>query len=146
MTDAGTAADAIVGTWRTTGEILGDDAFTVVGTIEGTDAYEWLGRSTIVHRANVTVAGDYSETLEVIGPFDAITGTYPTRAYGSGGDVEDAEATVDAEGTWTFGSGGANAILRIAPDGRSMAAEWRHDLGSGPQLWMRLAFERLDQS
>ena len=45
--------EPLIGTWRTEGEVLGDDGVTAV---EGIDAYEWLG-PFVVHRVDVVVAG-----------------------------------------------------------------------------------------
>lgn len=139
--------DPLIGTWHTQGEVLDEDGSTAVATIEGTDSYEWLGRSYVIHRADVHMGGDHVEVLEVIGPYDPDTGTYQTRAYDSHGGIETSTAGVDDQGVWTFGTDGATATLRVAGDGQSMSADWVRagDAGDGTtwRPWMRMRFTRL---
>jgi hypothetical protein len=98
--------DALIGTCRTEGEILGDDGSTTIGAIEGTDAYEWLGRFFVIHRVDVQMGDDHVEALEIVGPYDRDTGAYSTRAYDNQGGIQTSTATVDDDGVWTFGAGG----------------------------------------
>jgi hypothetical protein len=130
--------DVLIGTWRTQGEILGDDGSTTISTIEGTDTYEWLGRFFVIHRVDVQMGDDHVEGLEVIGGYEPQTGAYPTRAYDNQGGIQTSTATVDDDGVWTFGAAGAKATLRVAEDGQSMSAEWvlTEDDGATWRPWM----------
>ncbi|ADB77551.1 hypothetical protein [Geodermatophilus obscurus] len=133
---------ALIGHWRTAGEVLGDDGRTVVATVEGSDVYEELG-PTVVHRVDVVIGGRRTRALEVVEPYDADRGVFPTRAYDDQGGVEDATATV-RDGVWTFSAGSASATLRVADDGASMSARWTRPGPDGaPQPWMELRFTRV---
>jgi VCBS repeat-containing protein len=136
--------DVLIGTWRTEGELLGDDGSTTIGAIEGTDAYEWLGRFFVIHRVDVQMGHDHVEALEIIGPYDGDTGAYSTRAYDNQGGIQTSTATVDDDGVWTFDANGAKATLRVAEDGQSMSAEWvrTEDDGATWRPWMRLRLTR----
>ena len=133
---------ALIGRWRTEGEVLGDDGRTVVATVEGSDVYEELG-PTVVHRVDVVIGGRRTRALEVVEPYDADRGAFPTRAYDDQGGAEDATATV-RDGVWTFSAGSASATLRVADDGASMSARWTRPGPDGaPQPWMELRFTRV---
>lgn len=135
--------DPLIGTWRTRGEILGADGSTPVGTVDGSDAYEWLGRSFVIHRIDVLMDGERVEGLEIIESYDPATGGFPTRAYDNQGGIQTASATVDDDGVWTFRADGARATLRIAQDARSMSADWVRADGEAWRPWLRLPFERM---
>ena len=133
---------ALIGHWRTAGEVLGDDGRTVVATVEGSDVYEELG-PTVVHRVDVVIGGRRTRALEVVEPYDADRGVFPTRAYDDQGGVQDATATV-RDGVWTFSAGPASATLRVAEDGASMSARWTRPGPDGvPQPWMVLRLTRV---
>lgn len=137
--------EALIGAWRTEGEILGDDGATA-STVDGVDAYEWLGPFFVVHRAAVTIGEDQIESLEMIGPYDPETGAFGTRAYDNDGHIDDATASVDDAGVWTFGAEGARATLWIDEDRQHMRAEWvrTDDGGDTWRPWMQLRFSRLE--
>ncbi|MDL5154604.1 hypothetical protein [Actinomycetospora termitidis] len=122
--------EAIVGTWRTEGEV--DD-----GTpIRGTDAYEWLGEEFVVHHVDVHMGEDRVRALEVIGPISA--SPVPSRAFGSDGTVEDSVVELTGDGHLGFGSTGARAVLRV--DGDTATGVW-HRTGAD-QPWMTLRLTR----
>ena len=121
--------DPLIGVWHSRGQVLDEDGATVVATIEGTDIYEWLG-PTVVHRADVMMGDRHTRSLEVIEPYDADLGAFPTRAY-------------DDEGVWTFRAAGAHSTLRIADDGSSMEGRWViHLKDGGERPWMPMTFVR----
>jgi hypothetical protein len=140
-----TRLDALIGTWRTRGEVLDEGGSTPVQTVDGTDEYEWLGGHFVIHRIDVQMGGEPVRGLEIIGPLDPETGAYPTRAYDDQGGVQTARATVDDDGVWTFGADGARATLRLADDGQSMSADWvrTDDGGATWRPWLRLRFTRI---
>lgn len=135
--------DALIGTWHTQGEILGDDGSTTIASIDGTDSYEWLGRFFVIHRADVRMGDEHIQSLEMIGAYDPDTRTYPTRSFDNQGGIQTSAAAVD-DGVWTFGADGAEATLHIADDGQSMRAGWRRsdDGGTSWRPWMHLRFTR----
>jgi len=134
--------DPLIGVWHSRGQVLDEDGATVVATIEGTDIYEWLG-PTVVHRADVMMGDRHTRSLEVIEPYDADLGAFPTRAYDDEGGVDDSTATVDDEGVWTFRAAGAHSTLRIADDGSSMEGRWViHLKNGGERPWMPMTFVR----
>ena len=137
---------ALIGTWRTEGEVLGDDGSSPIATVEGTDAYEWLGRHFVVHRIDVQMGDDHIQGLEIIGPYKPETRAFPTRAYDNQGGVQTSVATVDDDGVWTFGAEAAKATLWPDEDGRRMRAEWdlTQDGGQTWRPWLRLRFRRED--
>ena len=132
--------EPLIGTWHTEGDVLGDDGVTVVATIEGMDAYEWLG-PFVVHRVDVVIGGRRTRALEIFEPYDEGRAVFPTRAYDDQGGVEVSTATVDGAGRFVFRAGTAQAVVHLAGD--TMRAEWTVPGGDGePLLWMRLRFTR----
>jgi hypothetical protein len=47
---------ALIGAWRTEGEVFGEDGRTVVAAVVGSDVYEELG-PTVVHHVDVEIGG-----------------------------------------------------------------------------------------
>jgi hypothetical protein len=144
---------AIIGSWRTEGEVLGEDGDTVVQTFSGSDAYEWLGRFFVIHRVDVTWGEHHVQNLEMIGPYDGERGGFLTAVYdGARAEVERSIATVDDAGVWTFraGEGGsrAEATLRVEEDGVHMHAAWSRteDNGATWRPWLRLTLTRVPKS
>lgn len=139
----------LIGTWRTAGEVLDEGGRHMVGTIEGTDAYEWLGTALILHRVAVTMSGAQVDQLEVIGPYDHERDELRTCAYdGASGAVEHATADVEPDGTMLFRAGSdvarAQARIRVADDGRTMAGGWSRTVDDGATWvpWLRMRWER----
>lgn len=137
--------EPLIGTWRTQGEVLGDDGVSPVASVDGTDAYEWLGPFFVVHRIEVAMAGEQVLGLEMIGPYDPDLDAFPTTAYDHQGAVSVSTATADGDGTWTFGADDAKATLRGDPDGRTLHAEWvrSDDGGASWRPWMNLRLSRV---
>ncbi|MFI6815094.1 DUF1579 family protein [Nonomuraea sp. NPDC050328] len=132
--------DALVGHWRTAGRTVSGPA----AAISGTDHYEWLaGEHFLVHRADVVMGGEPVAVLELIGPYDPATGTYPMRAFDNQGAFTTMTASVDADGVWTFAGPAERATLTLAADGSAMAAAWeRTEDGSAWEPWMDMTFTR----
>jgi hypothetical protein len=139
--------DPLLGRWRTSGEVLGDDGSAVVATFAGTDAYRRLGDAFVVHEADVRMPEGRMQGVEIIGPWDADAGSFRTTAYDAGGTVDHATADAGPEG-WTFraGAGTAQALLRADPDGRRLHGEWARTTDGGATWtpWMRLTLVRQD--
>ena len=136
--------EALIGTWRTRGDLLADDGETPAATIDGYDRYEWLGPHFVIHRIDVEMAGERVEGLEMIGPYLSEQGAFATRAYDNQGSEQTSTATANPDGSWTFRADGARATLTIAEDGASATAEWvrSDDSGATWRPWMRLTLTR----
>ena len=145
--------EALIGVWRTEGEVLGEDGETVAQTFSGTDTYEWLGQFFVIHRVDVTFGEDHIENLEMIGPYDGERGAFLTTVYdGASAEVERSIATVDDAGVWAFRSGeGASrgeSTLRVDERGEHMHAAWSRteDDGTTWRPWMRVTLTRTPMS
>lgn len=132
---------ALIGSWRTEGEVFGADGETVVAAVTGSDVYEELG-PTVVHHVDVRIGGQRTRALEIFEPYDAERGAFPSRAYDDHGGVETSTAVV-RNGVWTFHAGSASATLHVAEDGASMRARWAvHEPDDDRRPWMDLRFTR----
>jgi hypothetical protein len=137
--------EPVIGTWRTEGELLGEDG-APVAAIEGRDLYDWLGEAFVVHRIDVDMGGERVRGVEMIGPYLGDGRGFATRAYGHDGSEQTSTSMVLSERVFTFGADGARARLEIAEDGRTGTAEWEHsdDGGATWRPWIHLRFTRLD--
>ena len=135
--------EALIGSWRTRGEVLGEDG-EPVATVDGHDHYEWLGPYFVVHRIDVEMGGEHVQGLEMIGPYLPDHDAFATRAYDHEGGEQTSTATVDDAGVWTFGADGAKATLTLAEDGRSAEADWvrTEDGGATWRPWIRISLTR----
>jgi len=135
--------DALIGTWDTKGDVYGDDATTVVATVVGTDAYEWLGTAFVVHRIDVHMGDEAVVGLEVIGPVRPGEREVPTQAYDGGGEIQSSVAIAEPDGSYRFGADGARAHLRPAGPG-VMTADWERSTDGGDTWypWMHLTLTR----
>ncbi|GAA2574141.1 hypothetical protein GCM10010411_02400 [Actinomadura fulvescens] len=135
--------DVLVGRWRSEGRTVPADGEPPV-RIAGSDVYEWLaGGFFLVHHVDVRMGGDTVEVIEMIGPYDPATGTYPMRSFDDQGNFTTMHAAVDDRGVWTFTGGAERATLTIAEDGSTMSARWeRTDDGSTWLHWMDMTFAR----
>jgi hypothetical protein len=138
--------DALVGHWRSEGQTVATRCEPAV-RIAGTDTYEWLaGGFFLIHRVDVHMGDDHVEVIEMIGPYDPATRTYPMRSFDHRGNFTTMHASVTDDGVWTFAGDAERATLMIAPDGRTMTARWeRTDDGSGSRHWMDMNFTRIGQ-
>lgn len=133
--------DSIVGRWRTSGTVL-DENGKPVARIDGTDEYEWMpGGRWIVHRVDVTMGDDHVHALELIGEYDAETGTYAMRAFDGSGTYGEMTARPKTDGSWTFVGDGMRSTLRPSEDRLSMTARWERRIDSGAWIhWMDMRF------
>ena len=67
---AADSVDAILGVWRTEGEVLDADGVDVVAAYSGSDTYERFG-PFVLHRVDVLMGDKHVEVMEVVGPWDA---------------------------------------------------------------------------
>ncbi|WP_141585216.1 DUF1579 family protein [Actinomadura sp. WMMA1423] len=135
--------NALVGRWRSQG-CTAATAIEPAIRIAGSDTYEWLaGEHFLIHRVDVRMNEEHVEVIEMIGPYDPASRTYPMRSFDNQGNFATMWASVDDRGVWTFAGETERATLVIAEDGESMAAEWeRTDDGSNWRHWMDMSFVR----
>jgi hypothetical protein len=136
------AWEPLVGRWQSTGRTVAGPSGPAVD-IAGTDVYEWLGTGFLIHHVDVTMGADHVQVIEIIGDYDAASGTWAMRAFDSAGTASEMRASIDGDGVWTFTDGSMRATLRIAGDGRTMAARWDRTGDDGSWAhWMDMAFTR----
>lgn len=138
-----TALGVLIGTWRTEGDIFGEDGATSVGRVDGYDHYEWLGSAFVIHRIDVEMVGERVQGLEVIGPYLGAR-SFATRVYDAEGGEETSTATVDGDGVWTFRTDGGEARMTLSDDGSLALVDWvrSRDGGAKWRPWMRLTLSR----
>ncbi|GAA0939537.1 hypothetical protein [Nonomuraea longicatena] len=130
--------DALVGHWHTRGKVPASDL-----EIVGTDTYEWpIGGFFLVHRADVRIGDDHVQVIEMIGPYDPATGTYPMRSFDNHGSFATMRASVDDDGVWTFAGDTERATLVITDDA-TMSADWERTDAATWHPWMTMSFTRL---
>jgi hypothetical protein len=132
---------ALVGTWASRGRTVDGPAVEILGL----DHYEWLaGGHFLVHKVLVRVGDDPVEALEVIGGHDPGTDTLAMRAFDNSGAITQMRAAVRDDGTFAFSGSTERTTLRVAEDGRTMAAHWeRSEDGATWRPWMDMSFTRL---
>ncbi|ACZ91530.1 DUF1579 family protein [Streptosporangium roseum] len=137
--------DALVGRWRSHGQMMSTDPSDPAIEIAGSDTYEWLtGGFFLLHRVDVRVGDDQVEVVEMIGPYDPATGTYPMRSFDNHGAFVTMQASVADDGVWTFTGDTERATLVIADDRATMSATWeRTDDTTTWHPWMTMSFTRL---
>jgi hypothetical protein len=133
----------LLGTWRFEGQTVATLTEPAI-TIKGFDTYEWLaGEFFMVHRVDVRMNDERVEVIEMIGPHDPATGTYPMRSFDNQGNFTTMHASVSDDGVWTFVGESERATLTIAEDRTSMRARWeRLDETSTWRHWMDMRFTR----
>ncbi|MER5423360.1 DUF1579 family protein [Streptosporangium roseum] len=137
--------DALVGRWRSRGQMVPTDPSDPAIEIAGSDTYEWLtGGFFLLHRVAVRIGDDQVEVVEMIGPYDPATGTYPMRSFDNHGAFVTMQASVADDGVWTFAGDTERATLVIADDRATMSATWeRADDTTTWHPWMTMSFTRL---
>ena len=133
--------EPLVGRWRTSGTVFGDDGAPVM-SIDGTDEYEWMpGGHWLVHRVDVLIGDDRTQALELIGD-PAEDGTFAMRAFDASGAYDEMRLTVQGRTLQTQGDGVRNT-LTAAGDGGSMDATWERRTDDGAWVrWMELTLKR----
>ena len=135
--------DALVGKWHTEWWARENPDDEPVKT-SGTDIYEWLpGEFFLVHKVAARMDYGLYTVLEMIGPYDPDTQTYPTRSYDSQGNEQLMTASVDDNGVWTFADKKTRATLTVAPDRCTMSAKWERTTdGKRWTHWMDMHFTK----
>jgi hypothetical protein len=113
--------------------------------ISGTDRYEWLaGGFFLLHWVDVQIGDEKIEAIEIIGGYDAASGSYPMRSFDNGGNTATMYARVGEDGGWTFADESTRATLVVSDDRNAMTATWeRCDDGTNWLPWMDMTFTKL---
>ena len=136
--------DVLVGKWITEWRVKDgkkENPFQLIGT----DTYEWLpGGFFLVHKVDVRMEDGPYQVTEMIGGYDAKSKTYPMRSFDSQGNFQLMQASVNADGVWTFAGETIRATLEVGDDGNRLKAHWeqRSD-GSKWQPWMDMRFTKI---
>jgi hypothetical protein len=133
--------EPLVGRWRSEGETVSSGPPSI--RIRGTDEYEWLaGGYFLLHRVDVLLGDDRVNVLELIGPYDPASQTYPMRSFDSQGNFTTMHASFNVDGSWLFAGDTERARLVLGEDGRTMAAHWEQLRDGVWQAWMDMRFAR----
>lgn len=135
---------SLVGTWRTQGRSIPNNANEPAIEIAGTDSYQWLpGGFFLVHHVDVMMGNEKVNAIEVIGPYDASSQTYPMRSFDHQGNFTTMQASFDADGGWMFVGETVRAHLTIAANGATMNARWEMREGSEWKHWLDMEFSKI---
>lgn len=128
------AIEPLVGRWRTSGTVLGDDG-AAVAAIDGSDDYEWMpGGNWLIHRADVTIGDERVRVLELIGEAKD-DGTWAMHAFDGSGSYDTMTLSRRADGAFLLEGDGVRSTLTPAADGGAMTAVWERE--SAPGIWVR---------
>src|SRR5215217_2333423 len=132
--------EPFVGAWNTSGTLPVDSGPAL--EIRGTDTYAWLaGGHFLVHRADVLMGGQRSETLELIG-FDADTGAFFMRFFDSEGETGSMRASNEGS-RWTFEGEALRFDGGFSDDLKTFSGAWKKREG---EAWVPLMEIRLDRA
>ncbi len=118
----------------------------MVASIEGTDEYEWMeGGQWLIHRVDVTIAGDRVQALELIGGTENEGDSWVTRAFDVSGTYDEMTLKRTSSGSFLLLGEGVRSTLTPAAEGDRMTALWEQETAPGAWIrWMDMTFSRLD--
>jgi hypothetical protein len=134
--------DALVGHWKTTGESVtnGDD---VAISVRGTDKYEWLpGRKFLVHHADVWMADEKVNVIEIVGPCGDDLTAIPMHSFDNNGNYLLMHAKQESSTTWVFSRIDLRTELIIHEGGGAMSAHWERNVDGRWAPWLNMRFEK----
>ena len=128
------------GNWKMEGILFRDDEAPV--TVTGTDSYEWLpGGFFLLHKADVMVGDNRSETFEIIG-YDEVTGHYTMQYYESSG-ISGQMIAMYHSGSWIFTGDNLQFTGSFAEDGNSISGRWERLNGNTWLKFMDITLRKL---
>jgi hypothetical protein len=134
---------AVIGRWQTSGSIF-DAHDAPIGTISGTDEYEWFpGGHWIVHRVDVLMGDDRTRALELIGSPSPDADVFTMRAFDESGAFDTMTLTRRPDGTLRGDGDGVRTTLWIGVGGTAMRARWDRRAPGGWWRWLEMHFARL---
>lgn len=131
----------IVGRWKTEGEILGAEN----RRIHGTDTYEWLQDGYfVIHWIDVMMGEEHVREVEIIGPFDPGSATFPMRTFGAGGSYAEMTGKFDEDGAILAEDKQSRTRLVVSEDRSGMEAHWerRGDDDDEWTPWLDVTFKK----
>ncbi len=132
----------LVGTWRTEGQIV-DGGEQDGQRWSGYDVYQWFpGEQTMVHRVDVTMFGERSESIEFFTPRDGDGQSFDQTSYGADGTVERAVGSFDPDGRYHNDLPDVRATLTFTGTD-TMRAHWESRSDGAWTAWMVVVFTRI---
>lgn len=110
----------LIGNWATTGDVKsGEEQLK----LNGSDSYQFiLDGAFILHKADVMIGDNKSETFEVIG-YDSSTSAYTMRFFDNTGKSGVMKATI-LNDVWTFEGEGMRFTGGFKKDGHEFSGTW----------------------
>lgn len=132
----------LLGAWRTEGQII-DGGEHDGHRWNGYDTYQWFpGEQMMVHRVDVTLLGERSESIEFFVPRTGDAQTFDQTSYAADGTVERAVGSFDSEGRYHNDLADARATLTFIGTA-TMQALWESRLDGVWTDWMAVTFSRV---
>lgn len=133
----------LVGTWSTSGVLVGEYGGTAKAW-RGHDIYEFLpGGTHLAHRVDVVISGARRESLEILTPSTEAEALIHQTSYEQDGSIEHSIGSIDSEGRYRIDAGEARAILTFTSP-TTMSARWDLRSADGSwREWMHVTFERV---
>jgi hypothetical protein len=131
----------LAGTWKTTGEIrpIGSDPG---GKLEGEDSYEWLpGQHFLLHRVDVTMAGTWRRSVEIIG-VDAARKVHPMRSFDDQGNEVVTEGVLDGR-KWSITGDGMRFHGTIGEAAAVIEGQWERMVDGVWLPWIDVRLTRM---
>ncbi len=111
----------------------------------GTTEYTWLpGGFFLKHELDAYFGNDKVDALEMIGPFDPQSKSYPMRSFDNQGNYTTMEARVDEDGIWTLSGETQRAVMTPAYDKSAIDISWEKRDGDTWAKWMEVKFIRAE--
>lgn len=133
--------EVFIGTWNTTGEVLGTDDAPAT-TLVATDTYRWLpGRHFIVHEADARLGSTPTRSMEVIG-YDRSARAFTSRAYDDQGGMEEFKLSLKGR-RWSIVGKVVRFDGKFSEDRSELKGLWEMKGKKGRwQPWIVLKLER----
>ena len=133
--------EIFIGTWNTTGEVLGT-ASAPAAKLSATDTYRWLpGNHFIAHDADARFGEEPSRSMEVIG-YDLASKKYLARSYDDQGASEVFEVALKGL-SWRIKGDTVRFIGKFDARQLKLTGLWElKDKKVGWQPWIKLTLAR----
>lgn len=134
--------EPLIGTWTTEGEMT-NEAGEATLKIKGIDTYQWVsGGAFILHKVNVWMGEEKTESVEIIGQADDTLKTFIMRSFDHQGNFTTMEMSSDSPTSFKLTGDKMRALLTVS-DHKNMIAFWERTEDNVIWLpWMALRFSR----
>ena len=133
--------EVFLGDWMTEWHVPAEE---VLHTFHGMDTYEWMSDGvSMEHYTYIRMHSRNYHCMEIIGPYDTASNTYPTHSCDSMGQEKSSQGRVDDTGVWVFAGDTQCVRFNLSQDGKSMTGygerlgedgHWHH--------WMDMRYMR----